>query len=233
MNLPLAGSALATRLLGPASPQTLVTFGAGRQISAHLDLLIRTLPIKHCTIINRSHSAQFEALHANLQKRFGYVTFNSELLDSPQLEAVVSSADIICTATPSTKPLFKSKWVKSGTHINLVGSYTPEMAEVDEELIKRAGKILVDSREACLVEAGELISAQLAPENLIEIGETVGLDGTEIPERLDAIKMAGDITIFKSVGVGIQDTVITTAVLDKAISLRIGVQIPRYEGEMT
>lgn len=112
-----------------------------------------------------------------------------------------------------------------GTHINLVGSYTPEMREIDDDLVKRAGKILVDSREACAHEAGELVSAGISPEDMVEVGEIVEIDGEGIDDRIIETKSAGDISIFKSVGIGLQDTAIAHLVVKNAIANNIGVRV--------
>ncbi|EJC97959.1 NAD-binding protein [Fomitiporia mediterranea MF3/22] len=224
-----AGSALATRLLGPSDPKVLVAFGAGRQIEAHVDLLIRVFPsLDRCTIVNRSLNTRLETLLAKLRSRFPHVTFSSEELESENLENVVSEADIICTATSSTKPLFKSHWVKKGTHINLVGSYKPSMIEVDTDLIKRTGKVLVDSKEACSVEAGELIKAGLTLDDLVEVGAIVEHDGKPIKGTAQMVRCFGDVTIFKSVGVGLQDTAVAVAVLNKAVEMGLGTEVTQY-----
>lgn len=96
------------------------------------------------------------------------------------------------------------------------------MAEVDDELIRRAGKILVDSRDACRAEAGEFIRAKVEPEDLVEVGELLELDGKSIPNAVDGVKRAGDVTIFKSVGIGLQDTAVASAILENAVSTGLG-----------
>ncbi|KAI5117243.1 hypothetical protein M0805_001561 [Coniferiporia weirii] len=231
-----AGSALATRLIGPTAPRTLLLFGAGKQIEAHADILIRVFPsLDHCIIVNRSPNARLENLRTCLQTRFPRVQFTSgcamdavgsTIFDLPH---AVSSADIICTATPSIQPLFKSSWVKVGAHVNLIGSYTSDMIEVEDNLIRRAGKVLVDSKEACQSEAGELIKAGIAIEDLIEIGEVVETNGEGIPESLSKVKAAGDITIFKSVGVGLQDAAIAGAIIEKGLLMGLGTHIAAYD----
>ena len=110
-----------------------------------------------------------------------------------------------------------------------MGSYTPEMAEVDNELIRRAGKVLVDSREACLKEAGELIDAQLPASNMIEVGEIVQETGEAVTSKAMEVKAAGDVTIFKSVGIGLQDVAIAKIVVEKASSIGVGVRIPDFD----
>ncbi|KLO06967.1 NAD-binding protein [Schizopora paradoxa] len=227
-----AGSTLATKLVGPAHPHVLLAFGSGKQIEAHLTLLLKTYTsIRQCIIINRTLNERLRTLLDGLRYRFPNVTFTSgSALDGVgqhgfDLKHNVLKADIICTATSSTKPLFRSSWVKVGTHINLVGSYTPEMREIDDDLVKRAGKILVDSREACAHEAGELISAGISPADMVEVGEIVEIDGEGIAERVIETKSAGDVSIFKSVGIGLQDTAIAHLVVKNAIANNIGVRV--------
>lgn len=223
---------MATKLIGPAHPHVLLVFGAGKQIEAHATLLLQNYPsLRHCTIVNRSSNERLEALRNLLRARFP----KANVLTGCAVDGVgqhgfdlkhhVLKADIICTATSSIKPLFKSAWVKVGTHINLVGSYTPDMKEVEDDLIKRAGKILVDSRDACAHEAGELISAGVRPEDMVEVGDIVEIDGEGIRDRMMMMKSSGDVSIFKSVGIGLQDTAITHLVVENAISNGVGIKV--------
>lgn len=135
------------------------------------------------------------------------------------IELAVKSASIICTATSSTEPLFPAHWVTPGTHINLIGSFTPHMHEVSSTLIKQAKLVLVDSRAACAKEAGELIAAVFPAENAIELGEL----GSQIE-----LTGRGDekvITIFKSVGVSVMDAAIADLVIRKAREVGSGTSI--------
>lgn len=240
-----AGSLLSTRLLlGPeAQPTHLATFGAGAQISAHISLFLAAYPsIRVCTLFNRSMNARFSDLLERLRTAFPQVRFDAKTLPdqsrSGDLQGVVSRANIIITATSSTAPLFPSDCVSPGTHLCLIGSYTPVMHEIDTDLVKRAGKVVVDSTGAALSEAGELISANLGHSDLIELGEliltrrgesdpTSGMDFLWAPddEGLAETKRHGDVTIFKSVGVGVQDVAIAAAVVTLAGAEHIGVHV--------
>jgi len=227
-----AGSVLATRLIGPAEPQFLVIFGAGSQCDAHVDILTRTFPsVMQCVIVNRSKNKRLTTLVSSLKLRFPRVLFVAESakdgvgLDGFDLRLAVQSADVICTATSSTRPLFQADWVKSGAHLNLVGSYTPQMREVDVNMISRAGKVLVDSRDACLKEAGELTDAGSSVNDLVEIGQVVEVNGRGVKDEIKKVKDAGDISIFKSVGIGLQDTAMARIIVDTAISNAIGTYI--------
>ncbi|KAG8681807.1 hypothetical protein FRC11_000655, partial [Ceratobasidium sp. 423] len=208
-------SVLATRLLGPKTPTHLVLFGAGLQIKHHARLLVQTYPtITHCTVINRSLNDRFKELLADLTLEFLSLRLEGLVSGTQDIEPAVREADIICTATSSTQPLFDSKWLKDGTHVNLIGSYTPAMREADPGLIKRAGRqVIVDEAKSCLVESGELIDSVMTEEELIEIGTLVRAGAGETIER---IKQAGNVTVFKSVGVGAQDVAIAALMVELA-----------------
>jgi ornithine cyclodeaminase/alanine dehydrogenase-like protein (mu-crystallin family) len=232
----IRGSILATRLLGPNHPHNLVSFGAGGQIEAHIDLHLRAFPsITTCVIINRSDNERLSNLLAGLRSRFSRIEFQSIVSDQHNQQLIgqhLLEADIICTATSSRFPLFDSSFVRKGVHINLIGSYTPNMLEVDAGVIRRAGKIAVDSKAACLIEAGELIRAGIDKTGLVELGELAGIDGNgnivKDETKCASVKAGGDITIFKSVGVGLQDVAIADLIVNRAKRLGIGINIGSY-----
>ncbi|CDO73873.1 hypothetical protein BN946_scf185016.g30 [Trametes cinnabarina] len=237
-----------------ATPRHLLAVGAGAQIQAHLALFLTAYPsIETCTIFNRSRNARLETLRELLQSTFPAVKLSTGLLPcatgSKETEEIfheaVKRSNIIITATSSTRPLFPSKLVQKGTHLCLIGSYKPEMHEIDTELIKRAGIIIVDQKTACLIialtencllqqEAGELIDAELSEVDLVELGELFDYnakDDTWLPREgpIEDIQTAGDVTIFKSVGVGVQDAAIACAVVKRAMKEKIGVMIEDYD----
>ena len=246
---PTLGSVLATALLHPpatASFRHLVVFGAGLQASAHIRQLRASYPlIGGITIINRKISARLDALVDDLSSAYpGVACGGLSSADRSLTELAVHTADIICCATPSTAPLFPSEWVRPGTHLILVGSYTPEMAEVDSALIRRARVVLVDSRSACAVEAGELIAADVPQARMVEVGELIrhapapARDSkTSWEWKPDAHRVAevlsagtGDVTIYKSVGIGEQDVAIAVATVERAMEMGIGTVVPDFEG---
>ena len=170
-------------------------------------------------------------LEKSLRELFPAIEFefeDSQSLSDSKFQSTVHSANIICTATSSKYPLFKSDWVKEKTHLNLIGSYTKEMVEVEDLLIKRSKRIIVDSLEACLLEAGDLINANVDQKNLVEIGQLVDEKSELVQDEIEHVKKAGDITIFKSVGIGLQDVAIAGAVLEKAYALGVGTEIKDY-----
>lgn len=236
-------------------PKKLVAFGAGKQIEAHLDLFIRHFPsISHCTIVNRTINLRSNSLRETLKARFNHINLhvisslpgNKE--ENRHMEDAVRSADVIICATSSTVPLFSSSWVRTGAHVILIGSFTPVMREVERELVLRAvpqnfspnnkespASLLVDFRKACLEEAGELIEAELEPHQVTEIGELVAKDkngNVQLVMRNDhpcKDGYDGPITMFKSVGIGLQDVAIACAVVEKAMSGGNGTGIEDYD----
>lgn len=177
-------------------------FGSGAQAHAHATVFLRLFPdLKTCTFIVRQSTTRSEELLSDLQSTFPKVTISlgdSSDKEGFNLSQTIHNASVILTLVPTTTPLFNSVDVTSGTHLVLVGSYKPEMRDVDNDLINRAGIVLVDSKEACSREAGELITAGLNSESekLIELGELFGKDGQEARSR---VMESGDVTIFKSV----------------------------------
>jgi len=131
-------------------------------------------------------------------------------------------ADIICTATSSATPVFDGIKVKDGTHINGIGSHTPNARELDTEIVKRS-KFIGDSREACFKEAGDFIIPMkdgLIPEShfYAELGDLI--TGKKKGRSDD-----NEITLFKSNGVAIQDAATAKLVYEKAVKAGIGVRV--------
>ncbi|KZO95746.1 NAD-P-binding protein [Calocera viscosa TUFC12733] len=225
-----AGSALAVSLIGPPEPERLVLFGAGLQMLHHGLILLRMYPsIRSCTVVNRTGNARLESVMKALAKAFPKVLLRSLSSSDRENEAAirhcVSDAHIICSATSSTTPLYESDWVQSGTCIVLVGSYKPTMHEIPYKLVKRASIVVVDSASACLQEAGELIAAELKPSDLVELGDLLDDEGLPLAGAVDIAKTEGDVTIFKSVGIGLQDVSIASLVVEAAISMGLGTEI--------
>lgn len=167
-----------------------------------------------------------------------------ETTSTEELKACLSQASIVICATSSEVALFPSSWINNYTHVVLIGSYKETMREVDDQLIMRAVPsasfpkdkhraplLLVDSRAACFKEAGEIISAGIRPGDVVEIGE-VNAAATPLSDTSETGN-SGPITLFKSVGIALQDVAIACAVLKRARELRadgetIGVEIPNF-----
>jgi ornithine cyclodeaminase/alanine dehydrogenase-like protein (mu-crystallin family) len=189
-----AVSALATRHLARADARRLLVFGAGVQAAAHITAICAVRPIDHVVIVGtgspRTHRLRETVRSQGLACDLG-------------TPADAASADIICTCTTSPTPLFPGVTPAEGTYINAVGAYRPHLRELHTELFTSA-RVVVETREAALAEAGDVIVAAsdgaLSPDDLIELGHVIG-GRVKVPED-------GALTIFKSVGVGMEDLVV-------------------------
>jgi ornithine cyclodeaminase/alanine dehydrogenase len=137
--------------------------------------------------------------------------------DSPK--QILAVADIVCTASSSPTPLFDGSLVRPGTHINGIGSHSPTTRELDTAIIRRA-KVIADSLEACLKEAGDIImplqEGAITPAHIhAELGDIV-------LGRKPARTSAEEITLFKSNGLAIQDAAAAKLAYDRARQAKIG-----------
>ncbi|CEP08075.1 hypothetical protein [Parasitella parasitica] len=208
-----AGSGVATRYYAHPESKNLVVFGAGAQGRSHVDMMIAVRPsLQRIAIWNRGETRRLQLIQ-DLQKAYPDRTFVSA---NEQLQDEVEGADIVCTCTNATEPVLFGQWLKPGVHLNSVGSYRMDMHEVDAETVKRAEIIAVDSVEACGHEAGELVKSS-KPQDWIEMGNI---------DKANTDKDRGKITLFKSVGISVQDSAISGLMVAKAKQQNLGNIIP-------
>lgn len=206
-----AGGGVAADLLARKDAKTVGLFGAGVQARSQLQAVMAVRDITRVNLISRTQASAQQL-----------ATEISEWADAPEVnlvstpQQVVTDADIVLCATTSATPLFDGNALQSGTHITAVGTFVPEKREVDTTTIRRSDRIVVDSREACLEEAGDLIIPNAEID--AEIGEIVNGDK---PGR----QSDDEITFFKSVGVAVQDAVAASVVLAEAESKALGTLI--------
>ena len=130
-------------------------------------------------------------------------------------------ADIICAATSSPIPIFDGSKVKPGTHINGIGSHTPDARELDTTIIKRS-KFIGDSKEACFSEAGDIMIPLKSGE--IKASHFYAEIGDIVTRKVEGRISADEITIFKSNGLAVQDAATAKLVYDKAKEQKIGIE---------
>jgi ornithine cyclodeaminase/alanine dehydrogenase-like protein (mu-crystallin family) len=205
-----AGGGLAADLLARKKADTVALFGAGVQARAQLEGVRAVREIKQVNLISRTLSSA-QKLAGEIASGPGGLSVN---LASTPREAV-RDADIVIAATTSATPLFDGDDLKPGAHVTGVGSFTPEMQEVDDKTVRRA-RIVVDSREACLSEAGDIIIA--GAEIDAELGEII--NGVKKGRRSDE-----EITFFKSVGIAVQDAVAASVALKEAEKKGLGTSV--------
>ena len=202
-----AAGGLAANLLARPEAETVALFGAGVQARAQLQAVMAARSIRKVHIID-----PLEAAARRLADEVAALPKAPEVrLGSSRREAV-GGAQIVITATTSHTPVFDGNDLIPGTHITGVGSFSPEMREVDAVGVKRS-TVFVDARESARAEAGDLIAAEADIE--AELGEVVNGShpGRRSPE---------EITFFKSVGLAAQDAVAAAAVLEEAEKRDLG-----------
>jgi len=211
-----AASAVATRLLAREDAQQLAIIGAGVQARTHLVALAAVRPIKRARVACRNFEHAKE-LAAEMQPKF---SFPIEPVQTN--EEAVRDADLIVTATSSLEPVISKDWISSGAHVNAIGTHSPNSREIDSATMA-AARIFTDRRESALNESGEYLLAAkeglVGPESILgEIGEL--LIGTKIGRTSST-----EITLFKSLGLAIEDVTSADYLYRKALSQNVGTQI--------
>lgn len=213
-----AASGAATDVLSSPDACVAAIFGAGVQARTQLEAVCSVRPIRHARVFDLN-PAQADRFAEEMSKCLGLPV---ERADSPAHALI--DADVVCTATPSRIPVFQDHELPPGTHINAVGSYKPEVSEIPPDTVCRA-KVVVDHRPSALEEAGDL----LIPLKQGRIDESHF--STELGEILAGRKLGRkqneEVSLFKSVGVAIQDLCAARRVLDNARNRKLGIELPR------
>ena len=177
-----AASAVATHLLARPDASVLAIIGSGVQARSHLEALRLVRSFGEVRVWSPRNARAFA-------EQFGVQAMGSA-------EEAVRGAHVVVAATSSTTPVLMGEWLSPGTHVNAVGATRPEWRELDDAALARA-RVFVDSKEAAMRESGDIIAAG---QGFAEIGEVIA--GAR-PGRTTA----DEVTLFKSVGVAVEDVV--------------------------
>ncbi len=210
-----AAGGAAIDLLARKDSKIVAIFGAGAQGRTQLEAACSARKIETAFIFD-ADKAKATAFAEEMK------TLIKDIRVAQSAQEAIENADIICTATTSSKPVFADKDLKAGAHISAVGSYTPEMQEVPAETLQRA-KIFVDSRAASLEEAGDLIQPMRA--GLFDESHICGELGEVVSGRIPGRQSEDEITYFKSVGVAVQDAMAAQIALTNARKMNIGKEV--------
>jgi ornithine cyclodeaminase/alanine dehydrogenase-like protein (mu-crystallin family) len=201
-----ATSAVATELASRADVKTLGIFGSGRQAFAHLALLPLVRSFERFLVCGSAYGD----ISRFCQRVKAELAIKVEPVDA---RTCARESDVICTCTTSSQSLFDGDWLRSGTHLNLVGAFQPHTREVDSKTIQHA-RVVVDTYEGCMAEAGDLLIP--LKEGAIDRGHLLA-DLHEIASGKKSVRSsAKDITLFKSVGCALEDLVIANLVYERA-----------------
>jgi len=211
-----AVSGVATRALARENASTLAILGAGVQANTHLRAMCAVRDIRHVRVWSRTFE-NAQTLAEAARRDFGV----DAIATRTGLEAV-QDADIVCATTSSNDPVLYGDWVKPGTHINAVGVSQPHARELDSDIVKKS-RLYVDRRESALKEPGDILvplrDGVIGPDHIVgEIGEVVA---GKAPGRRDA----NEITLFKSLGLAIEDLAAAKYVYEEAVKAGIGTRV--------
>lgn len=197
-----AVSALATRHLARRDASRLVVFGAGAQGHAHVRAMAAVRHLAEVGVVaRRAESA--DALVEFTRTQVGVATYRAE-------PDAVAQADIVCTCTSSTTPVFDGALLPAGVHVNAVGAYRPDMREVDDTTVTGC-RVVVETRAAALAEAGDLLIPRAAGR---WDDAAISADLCElVTDPAAARRDAAERTLFKSVGVAFEDLVVARALV--------------------
>jgi len=211
-----AVSGAATDLLARPEIRTAAIFGAGAQGRTQLEAVCAVRPIEQAWVFD----PDLERSLAYASEMSTRLSLRVNVAASPA--EAVQNADVVCTATTSAAPVFDDANLQPGVHINAVGAYTPHMQEIPVETVVRA-KVVVDHLESSMAEAGDLIiPIQQGRFNQDRIYAELGdIAAGRKPGR----ETANEITLFKSVGVAVQDVAAAGRVLATADRLDLGVNV--------
>ena len=199
-----AASGLATDMLAKEDAKVGAVFGTGVQARTQVEAISSVKNLERIFVF--SSAKESAELFCNfIFEKYG---IEANIGKKDQLK----EADVICTATPSEKPLFEHRDLGPGVHINAIGSFKPHMREIDTTTVINS-KVIVDKRESCKREAGDLIIP--AEEGEWSFNLVYGELGQVILGELPGRETDDEITLFKSVGNAIQDLALANLIMEK------------------
>ena len=212
-----AASGLATKLLANRDAETLGVIGTGKQSRMQVAAVCAVRPIKRVKVFARAgerREAYARAMESEL---------NLEVRPAPSGQACVAEADVVVTITNSAEPVCRADWLAEGAHVNVAGANSYDRREVDAETVLRAAVKATDHVEQAKVEAGEfreLVAAgKLAWSAIRELGELV-------TGKASGRSSPSDLTLFKSLGIALEDVAFAELVYQRTLAARAGRPIP-------
>lgn len=209
-------SGLATRHLAKPDASLVGLIGAGKQAATQLMGVCAARPIRKVLVYSR-RLPECEAFCRRMAEQL-----QIEVVPATSSREAVEEADVVITATTSGEPVFAGEWLKPGCHINAIGSNWARRRELDDDTMERASLIVTDSIEQARAEAGDLViptnAGNLEWESVWELADVVAGDG---PQRNSSY----DITVYKAVGVALEDITVAARAYTRAREQGVGEEI--------
>jgi ornithine cyclodeaminase/alanine dehydrogenase-like protein (mu-crystallin family) len=216
-----AASGVATKFMANEGAHSLGVVGSGRQAKTQVEAVCRVRRIAKARVYSPTKENR-ERFCREIEKAHG---LQAVPVDSP--EAAVRESDIIVSATPSETPVVQGPWLAAGAHVNAIGANYEHRRELDTAAVRAATCIAVDDPEQARYEATDLVvpvqEGALAWERVLPLADIVsGKTRARTSER--------DITLFKSLGVAIEDVALAARAYEKALERKVGVELPDLAG---
>ena len=213
-------SGAATDLLAKKDSKVFTLIGTGGQAEFQLEaiLAVRNIETAYVFDINEDNRRNFAT---RMQEKFGE-KYAVSIEECKNLEEAIGESDIITSVTTARQATFKGQWVKEGCHINGVGSYTPEMAEIDGDLILRADKVYCDTKDA-IIESGDFV--QIIEKGLFTEDQITGELGQLIMGNIKGRESDKEISFFETTGNAVLDIMVAKNIYDLAVEKKIGTTI--------
>lgn len=208
-----AVSGVATRLLAREDANTLAIIGAGTQARTHLQAMLTVRKVRRVRVFSLPMEGAYQFADRESKRH------RIEVEVKKSAQEAVEGADIICTVTTAKEPVVKGEWIAPGAHINAVGAFTPTTRELDTAAVV-AARLYVDRREATLKESGDFLIPK--GEGVIDNDHIVGEIGEVLLGKVPGRRSPQEITLFKSLGIAIEDLVAAHHVLQKAGEKGVG-----------
>ena len=211
-------SGLATEILSRKDSKIFALFGTGGQAVTQLEAVLTVRNIEEVRVFDvfKERAKDFaKKMSDKFSKKF-----NVKIIAAESSDAAVDNADIITTVTTSKKPVFDANKVKKNVHINGVGSYTPEMVEIPGDILVKANKIYVDTRDGAINESGDLITP--LKDGVITIEKINGELGEVINGLIKGRESDDEMTFFKTTGSAVLDLVAAQKIYEKAKAKGVG-----------
>ena len=211
-----AVSAVSARALARDDARTLAIIGSGVQARSHLEAMERVFELKEIRVWSPTADHML-AFITEMES-----TTETRIVGSNSAEQAVHRADLIVLATSSPTPVIQNEWVASGAHVISVGACRPNQRELDPALIRR-GRLFVDSHASALVESGDVVMG--VKEGHFAASHIAGELGEVLAGKVEGRRSPADITIFKSLGLAVEDLAAADLVYRKAVEREVGEEL--------
>ncbi|MEE2753069.1 MAG: ornithine cyclodeaminase family protein [Candidatus Latescibacterota bacterium] len=211
-----AVSGLATDLLGNPGESVLCILGSGVQARSHVKAIKCVRDLSRIQVWSRTPA------HADDFGEWAREETGQSVVVCETAEDALKQANIVCTVTSAKEPIVARGWVAEGCHLNVVGSFTPNARELDTETIA-SSRLFVDSRESALNESGDIVIPK--EEGTIDDAHIVAELCDLVTGQVSGRDLKEEVTVFKSLGLAVEDLVAAKAVYDRAVGAGVGTVI--------